>query len=416
MQRKNPFGRINHLHVATGGSIIILVLGLLSFSGSINLVAGNNGHNNNPYVPMTDHFHVLAQPASDFPVPDSNRMFTNDTARIQRFNADPYILDTVQTPKQVEAGKPALFIFNLFDKSTMTWLWHSDMRFQITDSKGHSEVVLPNLHGHGSVIEIEYTFPTPGKYTIDLIIGQQTGSPNFMIEPKVIREVKFDVDVRQATSSPSSGAPVLQSGKVRDVPVKVESWKFTPNLIEVNRGDLVRLHFVTAQDEVELYNGHGFGIEKYGVNVFLLKGTNQTVEFIADKPGKYTFRCTSFCSSPEAAIENHFNMVGTLIVNDVRQSNNSSSSGVNTLPTTMQGSATIIGNVTIPNTNGTATTSLSNATGTNATGIHRSALAENVTSANAFTKENTTAPVPPTGISTEADRGIPPMIKANNTS
>ena len=228
MQRKNPFGRINHLHVATGGSIIILVLGLLSFSGSINLVASNNGHNNNnPYVPMTDHFHVLAQPASDFPVPDSNRMFTNDTARIQRFNADPYILDTVQTPKQVEAGKPALFIFNLFDKSTMTWLWHSDMRFQITDSKGHSEVVLPNLHGHGSVIEIEYTFPTPGKYTIDLIIGQQTGSPNFMIEPKVIREVKFDVDVRQATSSPSSGAPVLQSGKVRDVPVKVESWKFT---------------------------------------------------------------------------------------------------------------------------------------------------------------------------------------------
>ncbi len=183
---------------------------------------------------------------------------------------------------------------------------------------------------------------------------------------------------------------------------------------------------MTAQDEVELYNGHGFGIEKYGVNVFLLKGTNQTVEFIADKPGTYTFRCTSFCSSPEAAIENHFNMVGTLVVNDVNQSSGNNTGGGLTnltgstianngqavLPTTMQGSTTIIGNVTIPNTNGTATTSVSNATGTNATGIHPSVLAENLTSANAFTKENITAPVPPTGISTEAERGIPPLINA----
>ena len=95
---------------------------------------------------------------------------------------------------------------------------------------------------------------------------------------------------------------------------KAESWKFTPNVIVINKGDLVRLHFAIAQDEVALYNGHEFGIEGYNVNAFLLKGTQQTVEFIADKPRTFTFRCTSFCSAPEAAIENHFNMVGKLVV------------------------------------------------------------------------------------------------------
>jgi heme/copper-type cytochrome/quinol oxidase subunit 2 len=430
-KKRNYFGQINLLHVATTGSMLILVMSLLSYSSALNPLQVAN--NNPSSLSVVDHSqHALGQPASDYPVPDSGRMFSNDTARIEKFVADPYVLDMVQTPKQVEVGKPVLFIFNLFDKASNTWLWHSDMRFQITDPTGHSQVVLPNLHGHGSVIQIEYTFPTQGRYSIDLIIGQQTGSPNFMIEPKVIREIKYNVDVNQATttsSSPSGNQGASPpSGNIRDISMKVESWRFTPNVIEVNTGDLVRLHFVTAQDEVELYNGHGFGIEKYGVNVFLLKGTNQTIEFIADKPGKYTFRCTSFCSAPEAAIENHFNMVGTLVVNDVNQSgrggggpNNSTSSTVSSsgqagLPATMQGSTTIIGNTTIPNTNGSATTALSNASGTNATGIHRNALAENVTSANAFTKENVTAPVPPTGISTEAERAIPPLINASNST
>lgn len=424
--------KINFLHVATGGSVLILVMSLLSYSGTVNLMQLVN--NNNPSsLSAVDHSqHALGQPAPDYPVPDSGRMFTNDTARIEKFVADPYVLDMVQTPKQVEAGKPVLFIFNLFEKATNTWLWHDDMRFQITDSQGRSQVVLPNLHGHGSVIQIEYTFPTAGKYSVDLIIGQQTGSPNFMIEPKVIREVKFDVDAMQESSSSSSSqGNSSSSGNVRDISMKAESWRFTPNRIEVNRGDLVRLHFVTAQDEVELYNGHGFGIEKYGVNVFLLKGTDQTVEFVADKPGEYTFRCTSFCSAPEAAIENHFNMVGKLVVNDVNPSNNTGGGGINNNSTgntnttnsaqvgrlsTMQGSTTIIGNTTIPNTNGTATTLLSNASGTNATGVHPDALAQNVTSANAFTKENVTAPVSPTGISTEAERAVPPLINSTNNA
>jgi heme/copper-type cytochrome/quinol oxidase subunit 2 len=160
------------------------------------------------------------------------------------------------------------------------------------------------------MIQLEYVFPTAGIYNVDIIFGQQTGSPNYMIQPKVIKEVNFDVTVMPKAAT----IPLPTGTHLKDIAVAVQSWKYTPNVISVNKGDLVRLHFTTAQDEVELYNGHGFGIEGYNVNVFLTKGTQQTVQFLADKAGTFTFRCTSFCSAPEAAINDHFNMVGKLIV------------------------------------------------------------------------------------------------------
>ena len=73
---------------------------------------------------------------------------------------------------------------------------------------------------------------------------------------------------------------------------------------------------------------------------------------------------------------------------------------------------TIIGNTLIPsNTNGTTTTA-KNATGTNGIGVNPALLASNVTAANAFTKENTTAPVSPSGISTNAAHA-PPSVRGN---
>ena len=66
---------------------------------------------------------------------------------------------------------------------------------------------------------------------------------------------------------------------------------------------------------VKYINGHGFGIEGYNINVFLVKGTTQTVEFEADKAGTFVFRCTSFCVA-DAPEDYHFNMTGTLVVNE----------------------------------------------------------------------------------------------------
>jgi heme/copper-type cytochrome/quinol oxidase subunit 2 len=312
---KNRMSRKHPLYVLIPTSVLTFTLSILFVFHMLSYVN---------YQEVEENYHLhqaAAQPASDYPIPDAERMFTNDSAVIKKFNLDPYVLDMSQIPKQVVVGQPTLFTLNLFDKSGNVWLWHSDYHIAIRDSKGQPLAVFPNNHGHGSVIQFEYIFPKEGVYTIDVIFGQQTGSPNFMVEPHVIRSANFAVNVASPTTATQASSSMVPSSlsnnsnsKIKDISMKVESWKFTPNTIEVNKGDIVRLHLTTAQDEVALYIGHGFGIEKYNVNAFLIKGAEQTVEFVADKAGTFTFRCTSFCSSPEAALENHFNMVGKLIV------------------------------------------------------------------------------------------------------
>jgi len=86
-----------------------------------------------------------------------------------------------------------------------------------------------------------------------------------------------------------------QPPHVKDITMNVKSWSYSPNEIEVNKGDLVRLYFITVKDEVSLYNEHGFGIDGYNINTFLVKGTEQTLQCVANKAGTFTFRCTLLC-------------------------------------------------------------------------------------------------------------------------
>jgi hypothetical protein len=96
------------------------------------------------------------------------------------------------------------------------------------------------------------------------------------------------------------------------------------------------------------------------------------------------------------------------------QQTNTSSSTLTMKSGLISNNNTIIGNTIIPTTTNGTTTTAKNATGVNATGANPALLASNVTAANAFTKGNTTAPVSPTGISTNAAH-VPPSIKSNTT-
>ena len=79
-------------------------------------------------------------------------------------------------------------------------------------------MVFPNLHGHGGMVQFEYKFPSAGVYNVGIIFGQQTGSPNFIVEPKVIKQITFPVNVAPAQSSP------IPKGAHVDVrPIKVQS-------------------------------------------------------------------------------------------------------------------------------------------------------------------------------------------------
>ncbi|MBI2102078.1 cupredoxin domain-containing protein [Candidatus Woesearchaeota archaeon] len=89
---------------------------------------------------------------------------------------------------------------------------------------------------------------------------------------------------------------------VKEFKITAKQFSFTPETIEVNKGDRVRL-LVTSTDVP-----HGISINEYGINERLDPGKEVKIEFTADKEGTFTAFCSVFCGS------GHSNMKGKLIV------------------------------------------------------------------------------------------------------
>ncbi|MEA3242981.1 MAG: Sec-dependent nitrous-oxide reductase [Pseudomonadota bacterium] len=80
----------------------------------------------------------------------------------------------------------------------------------------------------------------------------------------------------------------------------------TPEIIEVEEGDTVILHFTNlerAEDEV-----HGFAMFGQNIQLSLEPGKTASATFVADKAGVYPYYCTEFCSAL------HLEMQGYLLV------------------------------------------------------------------------------------------------------
>jgi cytochrome c oxidase subunit 2 len=84
-----------------------------------------------------------------------------------------------------------------------------------------------------------------------------------------------------------------------------EAGGWDPEYITVNKGDTVRLRII-GHDVV-----HGFAIGKMGIDVgSIIPGEVATVEFVADKVGRFTYYCNVWCDPY------HYRMRGTLEVVD----------------------------------------------------------------------------------------------------
>lgn len=80
----------------------------------------------------------------------------------------------------------------------------------------------------------------------------------------------------------------------------------TPEIIEVEEGDTLSLHFTNlerAQDET-----HGFAMYGHNVNLSVEPGKTVSATFKVDKAGVYPYYCTEFCSAL------HLEMQGYLLV------------------------------------------------------------------------------------------------------
>ena len=115
----------------------------------------------------------------------------------------------------------------------------------------------------------------------------------------------------QAASSASSKTLIsatndssadLTKNQIKEFKMTARQFSFEPDVIEVNKGDKVRL-VVTSVDVP-----HGISIPDYGINRRLNPAAPVTIDFIADKQGTFTAYCSVACGP------GHGSMKGRIIV------------------------------------------------------------------------------------------------------
>ncbi len=84
--------------------------------------------------------------------------------------------------------------------------------------------------------------------------------------------------------------------------LRAKKFSYTPNIVEVNKGDVVNIRLIS--EDVH----HGFYLDGYSVTTSAHPGQDGNVKFVADKTGRFSFRCSVTCG------EFHPYMVGYLVV------------------------------------------------------------------------------------------------------
>jgi cytochrome c oxidase subunit 2 len=101
------------------------------------------------------------------------------------------------------------------------------------------------------------------------------------------------------------GTPAPADAPVKDVEVSAKKYEYTPPAIDVPAGTLVKIHLSAVDRE------HGFEIQSVKDSCVKFKPNEPaTVEFYADKPGEYEFKCCKYCGF------GHGKMKGKLVVKE----------------------------------------------------------------------------------------------------
>lgn len=91
-------------------------------------------------------------------------------------------------------------------------------------------------------------------------------------------------------------------GPDRIIYLEARRFSFSPDTIIVNQGD--KLKIIAKSTDVT----HGFALDGFNIDNRIEPAKKNIIEFIADKKGEFTFRCSVYCGS------GHENMRGKLVV------------------------------------------------------------------------------------------------------
>jgi cytochrome c oxidase subunit 2 len=102
-----------------------------------------------------------------------------------------------------------------------------------------------------------------------------------------------------ATSSPSADAP---SADARVIEIAVDNWSFTPNAINVKKGENVVLRLKGVAGI------HAFASKDLGINIAINPDETKDVPLPTDAAGTFNFRCMIPCG------EGHRDMTGVIVI------------------------------------------------------------------------------------------------------
>lgn len=108
-----------------------------------------------------------------------------------------------------------------------------------------------------------------------------------------------------AIAKPSE-ARVERNGDNVEIWTTVARSHYSPERVEIREGDHVTWHLTSIERTRDAT--HGFALSGYNIQLSIEPGESETVEFVADQPGTFTFFCTEFCSAL------HLEMLGYLLV------------------------------------------------------------------------------------------------------
>jgi cytochrome c oxidase subunit 2 len=97
--------------------------------------------------------------------------------------------------------------------------------------------------------------------------------------------------------TPFATAPATHS-----IVLSADQFSFDPPVLHLNQGDRVRIT-LQAMDVV-----HGFYLDGYGIERRVEPGLVEQIEFVADRAGKWRYRCSVSCGTL------HPFMIGELVV------------------------------------------------------------------------------------------------------
>ncbi|NQS90196.1 YHS domain-containing protein [Patescibacteria group bacterium] len=98
--------------------------------------------------------------------------------------------------------------------------------------------------------------------------------------------------------------PEKYVSKIKEFNFEAYQFGYSPERIEVKKGDIVRL--LTSSRDVP----HGIYIKNYDINATVKKGDIKKIEFIADETGEFDILCSVYCG------KGHHGMKAVLVVEE----------------------------------------------------------------------------------------------------